>query len=215
MSIIRAPRPASGFYILDKRISEDKRLSWAARGLLVYLLGKPDHWQVSVAALINETADSTKQTGRDGVYALLRELEAAGYLVKSQARGAGGKFDQRDYIVTETPAPLTAQPLAANPIQVSTESKQVLKKTYRAAPNISPPLKTCLPAWLNPELWEAFQGHRQAIGKPLTSYGLKKALATLEHLRADGNDPSLILERAINSGRGVLLPVITHAAFAA
>ncbi|RQY86714.1 hypothetical protein [Burkholderia stagnalis] len=33
--IIRAPRPTSAFYILDRRISEDRRLSWAARGLLI------------------------------------------------------------------------------------------------------------------------------------------------------------------------------------
>jgi hypothetical protein len=52
MAIIRGSRPDKNFYILDKTISEDKRLSWGARGLLVYLLGKPDHWRVSTAALI-------------------------------------------------------------------------------------------------------------------------------------------------------------------
>lgn len=69
--ITRAPRPQNNFYLLDKAISEDKRLGWAARGLLVFLLGKPDHWQVSPAALVNETAEANRSTGRDGVYAAL------------------------------------------------------------------------------------------------------------------------------------------------
>ena len=129
MSIIRAARPISKFYVLDKRISEDGRLSWAARGLLVFLLGKPDNWKVSIAALVNETRGSSKPTGRDGVYALVRELEAAMYLRRCQGRSDGGVFDQNDYLVSEAPltdSPLTAEPytvepLTANPTLVITD----------------------------------------------------------------------------------------------
>lgn len=213
MSIIRAPRPASKFYVLDKQISEDKRLSWAARGLLVYLLGKPDHWKVSVVALVNETAGSAKQTGRDGVYSLLRELVAVGYLVKTQGRRAAGRFDQSDYIVSESPASLTAQPHAASPALVSTESKQVLRKTNtRAAPKSprAPAQGNPLPDWLDAEMWKGFIGHREDIGKPLAPVGQVTALAKLDRLRADGSDPDMVLYRAINSDRGILLPVIHH-----
>lgn len=129
MSIIRAPRPTDKFYVLDKRISEDMRLSWAARGLLVYLLGKPDQWEVSVAALVKETAKSGRPTRRDGVYSLIRELESAGYLERRQARSEGGTFDRNDYMVSEAPlqdAPLTAQPLAVKPTQVSNDLEQGL-----------------------------------------------------------------------------------------
>lgn len=34
--ITRAPRPTSNFYLLDKAISEDKRLGWAARNRFPY-----------------------------------------------------------------------------------------------------------------------------------------------------------------------------------
>ena len=154
MSIVRAPRPISNFYILDKRLSEDKRLSWAARGLLVFLLGKPDNWQVSIANLINETAGSVRPSGRDAAYALLRELEQAGYVTRSRPHKVEGTFAAFDYIVRESPftesqevvpltenpemvlspltaEPRTAEPLPANPLQTSIEVYQGLKESNK------------------------------------------------------------------------------------
>ena len=146
--IVRAPRPEGNFYVLSKAISEDKRLSWAARGLLVYLLGKPDHWKVSPAAIINETAESAKHSRRDAVYGLLDELQATGYMVREQRRDAGGVLGPVSYLVREiatTPLtekpdtaplpgsplpgePYTGEPLPANPLQASIEVKQEPKK---------------------------------------------------------------------------------------
>ena len=138
MSIIRGPRPEGNFYILDKKISEDKRLSWASRGLLIYLLGKPNHWQVSVQALVNDTKASTKPTGRDATWSLLRELIDAGYCTRHQFRKADGTLGEMDYTISEdsinhplTDSPCTAypgtdEPGTANPTQVSIEAKQGL-----------------------------------------------------------------------------------------
>lgn len=129
MSIIRGPKPESNWYQLDKRISQDRRLSWQARGLLIYLLGKPDHWQVSVEALKKETADSIKPTSRDGIYSILKELESAGYVARKLARDEHGKMNGYDYVVTETPLPdypCPAQPLTANTTQASNELEQEL-----------------------------------------------------------------------------------------
>lgn len=136
MSIIRAPRPEGNFYLLSKTISEDGRLSWAARGLLVFLLGKPDHWEISVAHLRGETATSAKPTGRDGVYGLLQELINTGYVQRHQGRQDNGLLGEINYLVSESPLPAqplpaspdTAQPYPANPTLVSIEGKQVLKK---------------------------------------------------------------------------------------
>ena len=140
--ITRSPRPTSNFYMLDKAISEDKRLSWPTRGLLIFLLGKPDHWTVSPAALVNETAQSSRRIGRDGVYAILKELKEVGYLHTIGNRNDGGTFAGADYVVSESPhtafpdavvlphtaKPDTAGPDTANPPQVSIDSKQGLNK---------------------------------------------------------------------------------------
>lgn len=128
----RAARPEGNFYILDKSISEDKDLSWAARGLLIYLLGKPDNWEVSVQNLINQTTGARVHSGRDAVRALIRELADSGYVRKFTIHGEGGKFAGYGYEVTEvksapeTPKPETDkpspdQPAAANPQLISTE----------------------------------------------------------------------------------------------
>lgn len=119
MSIIRSPRrDDDGYYLLRRSIREDRRLSWAARGMLIFLLGKPDHWKVSVENLIAETSEVSqpRRTGRDGVYAILKELELAGYITKIQGRVSGGKLGEVDYHVGEQAAPLPAQPDTAAPL---------------------------------------------------------------------------------------------------
>ncbi|MCK4121067.1 hypothetical protein HFK83_01535 [Ralstonia pseudosolanacearum] len=146
MPIIRAARPQSNFYILDKRISEDVHLSWAARGLLVYLLGKPDNWRVSAQALVNETTGASMPSGRDAIYRILRELQTAGYVSRVQTKNEGGTFTETDYMVSEIPLspltenpeaapltvqPLTVQPLTANPTLTSTDIETRTEKTAR------------------------------------------------------------------------------------
>lgn len=135
MGIIRAARPQSNFYVLDKQISEDRRLSWSARGLLIFLLGKPDHWQVSVEALLNCGPDK-KGNRKEAIYGYINELIGAGYITrKKHASGA------MDYVVSEFPAevpdkekpdwanPDQANPNLGYPTLVSIEVKQELKKT--------------------------------------------------------------------------------------
>jgi len=137
VTITRAPRPESNFYILDKQISEDKRLSWGARGLLIFLLGKPDSWSVSINHLRDETKSTAKPTGRDGVYGLLDELIQSGYVIRSQERADSGGFAKNAYTVRESPLPdlpYTANPYPANPTLVSTDKNQGLNKIKTSSP---------------------------------------------------------------------------------
>lgn len=123
MSIVRGPRPESEFYILDKTISEDPRLGWGARGLLIFLLGKPDHWEVSIAHLVKQTENAGRKSGRDQIYGFLKELQQAGYLNKQPKRAEGGAFAGTEYVVSEfprhpenpEPVPLTENPETAAP----------------------------------------------------------------------------------------------------
>lgn len=119
MSIRRGKRPDTRFYTLNKDISEDVRLSWAARGMLIFLLGKPDNWTVSVAHLMKQTDKSARPSSRDAVRAIINELIAAGYMKADTAR-EGGKFKGIDYVVSESPE--TENPAPAKPNKPETDN---------------------------------------------------------------------------------------------
>lgn len=127
MSIIRSPRPEANFYILDKSISENLSLSWAARGLLIFLLGKPDNWCVSIEHLRRQTEASAKPTGRDGLYGMLDELIKAGYVRRDACRDDHGRMNGYSYHVSEKPftaEPYTDLPDTAETTLTSTDLKQ-------------------------------------------------------------------------------------------
>lgn len=86
------------YAVLDKQfLDEDARLSWKAKGLLAYLLAKPDNWQIRRDDLIIRAAD-----GKDSISSGLKELEEFGYLERKPIR-QGGKFCGYESIIYERP----------------------------------------------------------------------------------------------------------------
>lgn len=76
----------------------DTRLSWKARGILAYLLSMSDGWKIYLTELANRATD-----GIDSLRSGVRELEAAGYIVKQQTRDEQGKLTGWEYDVYEQP----------------------------------------------------------------------------------------------------------------
>ncbi|MBD7971391.1 helix-turn-helix domain-containing protein [Paenibacillus gallinarum] len=97
-TIIRTSKRENPYVMIDKYGLNDERLSWKAKGLLAYLLSKPDDWQVYESDLIKRATD-----GRDSVRTGLRELEKFGYLSRRQIRGENGSFGHVEYIIYERP----------------------------------------------------------------------------------------------------------------
>ncbi|WP_418952631.1 helix-turn-helix domain-containing protein [Streptomyces pyridomyceticus] len=82
MQIHRIPRHAPGYTILDNgHVVRKHSLSWAARGLLSYLLSLPDGAREDVRTLAAKSVE-----GRATVSRALRELEAAGHYVRRTLR---------------------------------------------------------------------------------------------------------------------------------
>lgn len=79
MTIVRGPRPESGFTMLDNDVLRDKRLSFRARGLLVSILSRPDDWRTDARLLAQEGKE-----GRAAILTALRELVDAGYIVRER-----------------------------------------------------------------------------------------------------------------------------------
>lgn len=84
--VIRVRKRPNNFVMIDKTFLEDERLSFKAKGILAYLLSKPDNWKVIVGNLVKYSKD-----GKSAVYAGLKELKECGYYVKTPIRSEDGR----------------------------------------------------------------------------------------------------------------------------
>lgn len=87
MTIIRTPRPAQNFSILNNHTLRDHRLSFRARGVLAYLLSMPDNWKSSADRIANVGVE-----GRDAIRSALSELEEWGYLRREKTQCERGRW---------------------------------------------------------------------------------------------------------------------------
>ena len=113
MAVRRAKRPDDSFVIVSKAITENRCLSWEARAVHVYVLGKPNDWVIRLGDLISQTEDcGRKHTRRDGMREIIRELVALGYWTVAQDRGGEGTFAAVEYVAHDHAQPLTDNPVA-------------------------------------------------------------------------------------------------------
>lgn len=75
------------FVMINKLTLTDSALTWEARGVLAYLLSKPDDWTVRVWDLIRQGPG-----GRQRMQRILNELETAGYMQRRRLRNGNGTF---------------------------------------------------------------------------------------------------------------------------
>jgi len=81
------------FTTIDNAVLERSDLTWRAKGILTYLVGKPKDWEVRLADLVNRSKE-----GRDAVRASLSELKELGYLVTIPTREAGKIVDNVTFV---------------------------------------------------------------------------------------------------------------------
>lgn len=144
-TIVRVSKRENPYVTLDKFFFNDERLSWKAKGLLGYLLSKPNDWKIILADLIKKATD-----GRDSIYTGLKELERAGYLERKKKHNDLGRFDGYEYVIYERPQeihtkeaveqpypekPETVEPYAENPdMDKPHPEKPYTEKPYTGKP---------------------------------------------------------------------------------
>jgi|GEM_PF-3106553 len=74
----------------------DEKLSRRARGLLAELMTHRAGWHITIASL-----QKTGPEGRDAIRGAVQELAAAGYLVRRQTQGEGGRFNEIEYEISD------------------------------------------------------------------------------------------------------------------
>lgn len=104
---------------LDRRALDDVRLSYRARGVLAWLLSRPDDWQVRASALAGRRDDDDDgREGRDAIRTALRELADHGYLVRTKRQVDGGRWITESVLYeypTEAGIPGVGRPTPGNP----------------------------------------------------------------------------------------------------
>jgi hypothetical protein len=94
---IRRAKHEKDFVVIHRHTAQDRNISFEARGMLLYLLSKPDDWSIQVADLAQQC-----QKGR--VYRILKDLIEAGYIENRERKQLpNGKFEWTPYILHERP----------------------------------------------------------------------------------------------------------------
>jgi hypothetical protein len=80
-AVYRVARRSSPFTQIDRKTLQDNSLTFEARGLLAYLLSKPDDWEVRPGVVANDGG-----IGRDKLQRIVSELIEARYMRRERVR---------------------------------------------------------------------------------------------------------------------------------
>ena len=112
MAVFRIERTRD-YTVMSNHHLRNANLSLKAKGLLSMMLSLPEDWNYTTRGL----AKICKE-GVDAIGAALRELEAAGYIVRHKLRDRLGRISDTEYVIYEQPQlrkPDTDSPDTENP----------------------------------------------------------------------------------------------------
>ena len=117
MAVFRIERTRD-YTVMSNHHLRNEKLSLKAKGLLSMMLSLPEDWNYTTRGL----AKICKE-GVDAIGGALRELEAAGYIVRHKLRDRQGRISDTEYVIYEqpqprnpdTPGPETVSPDTENP----------------------------------------------------------------------------------------------------
>mgnify|MGYP002655706527 CR=1 FL=1 len=98
MAVFRVYKESGNFVTVHKSFIHDDNLSWKAKGILLYLLSRPDDWRIYETELNKHSSD-----GRDSLRTGIKELEEAGYIHRTRRRNEKGRLREYEYQVFEQP----------------------------------------------------------------------------------------------------------------
>ncbi|MCE2377688.1 DnaD domain protein [Staphylococcus haemolyticus] len=99
MAVFRVYKESGNFVTVHKSFIHDENLSWKAKGILLYLLSRPDDWQIYETELVRHSTD-----GLSGLKTGIKELEKVGYIQRTRKRDDKGRLKEYEYAVYEKPS---------------------------------------------------------------------------------------------------------------
>jgi hypothetical protein len=183
--IIRTSRK-NRFTHIPNDLIEDPSLDWKDLGLLVFLLSKPDNWEISVEHLKKQ-----RKLGRDGIYKCLDTLIFAGYAIREKNKDGTVDWYIFDEKTTEKPEikPNTEKPEKAKESQIR-KSRKCDSEAKSGKAVIRESRNTGNPTQVNTEL------NKQELKKEETKTEVKKESATIPEPEKKFTLPDCINVRA-------------------
>ena len=133
MAVFRVERNR-GYTVMSNHHLRNRDLTLKAKGLLSQMLSLPDNWDYTLAGLSRINREKI-----DAIREAVRELEKAGYIVRSRERDKKGRLRGADYIIYEQPQPPVLDlPTLENPTQLNKDiSRTDLSKKEKSNTDIS------------------------------------------------------------------------------
>ena len=130
MAVFRVERNR-GYTVMSNHHLRNRDLTLKAKGLLSQMLSLPDNWDYTLAGLSRINREKI-----DAIREAVRELEKAGYIVRSRERDKKGRLRGADYIIYEQPQPPVLDlPTLENP----TLDNPTLEKPTQEKPTLENP----------------------------------------------------------------------------
>ena len=131
MAVFRVERN-KGYTVMSNHHLRNKELSLKAKGLLSQMLSLPEDWDYTLAGLSFINREKI-----DAIREAVKELERAGYIVRSRERDEKGRLRGADYVIFEQPQtpPVLDLPTLENP----TLDNPTLEKPTQEKPTLENP----------------------------------------------------------------------------
>ena len=159
MAVFRVERTRD-YTVMSNHHLKNRSLSLKAKGLLSVMLSLPDEWDYTLRGLA-----AISKEGVDAIREAIRELEDAGYIVRSRGRNEKGQLSGTEYVIYEHPQQSADAPVLDIPTQeksvVADKPKEELKATKALDFNTSKTISESYeasdnsgktPMWENPTL---------------------------------------------------------------
>lgn len=128
MAIIKIIKRDCPYVTIDKTGIDDPNLSWAATGLLTYLIGRPGNWKINITHL-----SGVKLDGERATRGALLELREANYCHYFEIRKKG-KVVETIYLVFEVP--ISYEEAIKNYIDLKDDEQILYKEVKKKEPKV-------------------------------------------------------------------------------
>lgn len=168
MSVFRVEKTRD-YTVMANHHLKNRNLTLKAKGLLSLMLSLPEDWDYTLKGLSLISIESV-----DAIREAVRELERAGYILRSRERNVKGQLKGSDYVIYEQPhlqdaeptlekptlekptlgnpvqeKPILEQPTQDNPTQLNTNKVNTYSEIpHKANPNQSNPSQASKPSWI-------------------------------------------------------------------